>query len=254
VSLSIGELAQRLRITTRAARHYDELGLLAPEQVDPRNGYRSYGEAQLVRGMQIEQLKATGLSLADIKSVLDSEGTADAPLRERRQHIEALLADHAAQLAAIDALLTERGELATPEVVQVPAHHVVLTRTMASPDELSRTIRRAIQRLGRSTRHQDGVRCRSFSARFPLDVDGAAIPVEVAGHLDEPTGASTIQPEETRLKVDIVGNVALLPLAYDVVLTAVRERGLQPTGSAVEHYLDLGEVGRTEVAIPLHAR
>ena len=253
MSLSIGELAQRLRITTRAARHYDELGLLTPDQVDSRNGYRSYGEAQLVRGMQIEQLKATGLSLADIKRVLDSEGTTDATLRQRRRQIELLLADHAAQRAAIDALLTKRAELATPDLVEVPAHHVVITRTVARPDELSRTIRRAIQQLGRGTRQRDGVRCRSFSARFPLDVDDAAIPVEVAGHLDVPTTASSIQPAETRLKVDMVGSVGLLPLAYDVVLTAMRERGLQPTGTAVEHYLDLDEVGHTEVAIPVRS-
>jgi DNA-binding transcriptional MerR regulator len=253
VSLSIGELAQRLRITTRAARHYGELGLLAPDQVDPRNGYRTYAEAQLVRGMQIEQLKAAGLSLANIKRVLDNEGSADGALRERRRHIEELLVDHAAQLAAIDALLAKRGELAAPELVRVPAHHVVVTCTMASPEGLSRTIRRAIQQLGRSTRQQDGVRCRSFSARFPLDVDDMELPVEVAGHLDEPTTTSTIQPAETRLKVDIVGNVALLPLAYDVVLTAVDERGLKPKGTAVEHYLDLDEVGHTEVSIPIHS-
>ena len=253
MSLSIGELAQRLRITTRAARHYDELGLLAPDQVDPRNGYRTYGEAQLVRGMHIEQLKATGLSLADIKRVLDSEGAAVGALRQRRRQIEELLADHAVQLAAIDALLAKRGELATPELVELPAHHVVVTRTTARADELSRTIRHAIQRLGRSTRQQDGVRCRSFSARFPLDVDENEIPIEIAGHLDEPRSTSIIRPAETQLKVDIVGNVGLLPLAYDVVLTAVRERGLQPTGSAVEHYLNLNESGRTEVAIPIHS-
>jgi predicted enzyme related to lactoylglutathione lyase len=94
-------------------------------------------------------------------------------------------------------------------------------------------------------------RCRSFSARFPLDVDDTAIPIQVAGHLDERATASTIQPAETQLKVELVGNVGLLPMAYDVVLTAVRERGLQPVGTAVEHYIDLGEVGRTEVAIPV---
>ena len=236
------------------ARHYDELGLLVPDKVDPRNGYRTYGEAQLVRGMQIEQLKATGLSLANIKRVLTSEGTVEGALCERRRHIEQLLADHAAQLAAIDALLAQRAELATPELVELPAHHVVVTRTTASPDGLSRTIRRAMQQLGRRTRQHDGVRCRSFSARFPLDVDDIAIPVEVAGHLDEPTSTSTIRPAETQLKVDIVGNVGLLPLAYDVVLTAVRERGLQPIGTAVEHYLDLNAVGRTEVAIPIQSR
>ena len=185
--------------------------------------------------------------------MLDSEGTADVALRERRRQLEELLADHAAQLAAIDVLLAKRGELAAPVLVELPAHHVVVIRTVTRPEELSRTIRRAIQQLGRGTRQQNGVRCRSFSARFPLDVDDIAIPVEVAGHLDEPTTASTIRPAETQLKVDIVGNVRLLPLAYDVVLTAVRERGLQSLGTAVEHYLDLDEVGRTEVAIPIHA-
>jgi DNA-binding transcriptional MerR regulator len=251
VSLSIGELAQRLRITTRAARHYDELGLLAPDGTDARTGYRSYGEAQLVRGMQIAQLKATGLSLENIKCVLDIAGTADGVLRERRRQIEGLLAGHAAQLAAIDALLAGRSELAMPELVVLPAQHVVVAHTTASHDELSRTIRRTIQRLGRSVRQQDGVRCRSFSARFPLDVDDTAIPIQIAGHLDGRVTASTIQPAETQLKVELIGNVGLLPMAYDVVLTAVRERGLQPVGTAVEHYLDLDEIGRTEVAIPI---
>jgi hypothetical protein len=175
-------------------------------------------------------------------------------LRERRGQIEELLADHAAQLAAIDALLAGPSELAMPELIVLPAQHVVVTHTTASHDELSRTIRRTIQRLGRSVRQQDRVRCRSFSARFPLDVDDSVIPIQVAGHLDERAMASVIQPAETQLKVELVGNVGLLPMAYDVVLTAMRERGLQPVGTAVEHYLDLGEVGRTEVAIPIQSR
>lgn len=252
--MSIGELAQRLRITTRAARHYDELGLLVPESIDARTGYRTYGVAQLVRGMQIEQLKAAGLSLEKIKCVLNTEGTAVGVLRERRGQIEELLVDHAAQLAAIDALLAGPSELAMPKLVVLPAQHVVVAHETASHDELSRTILRTIQRLGRSVRQHDGVRCRSFSARFPLDVDGTAIPIQIAGHLDERTTASAIQPSETQLKVELVGNIGLLPMAYDVVLTAVRERGLQPVGTAVEHYLDLDEVGRTEVAVPIQCR
>lgn|GEM_PF-6460948 len=251
VSLSIGELAQRLRITTRAARHYDQLGLLVPDSIDSRTGYRSYGEAQLVRGMQIEQLKATGLPLDKIKCVLDIDGAAEGLLRERRGQIEDRLADHIAQLGAIDALLAGRGELAVPELVVLPSQHVVVAHATATHEELSRTIRRTIQRQGRSVRQQGGVRCRSFSARFPLEVDDTAIRVQIAGHLDERATASVIQPAETQLKVELVGNVGLLPIAYDVVLTAVRERGLKPIGTAVEHYLDLDNVGRTEVAIPI---
>jgi hypothetical protein len=138
-----------------------------------------------------------------------------------------------------------------PKLVVRPAQHVVVAHTTSSHEELSRTIRRTIPRLGRSVRQQDGVRCRSFSARFPLDVDDTTTAIQIAGHLDERTTASVIQPAETQLTVELVGNVGLLPMAYDVVLTAVRERGLQPVGTAVEHYLDLDEVGRTEVAIPV---
>jgi DNA-binding transcriptional MerR regulator len=251
VPLTIGELAQRLRVSTRTLRHYAQLGLLLPEHVDARTGYRTYGEAQLVRGTRIEQLKTTGMSLSAIKESLESTGSAAPALRQRRQEIEQIVADHAAQLGAIDALLAAHTQLASPELVEVPARHVLLTRWSSEPDDLARTIRRAIQQLGRRVRQRDGVRCRSFSARFPVDVSEGPIAIEVAGHVDQPTSESIIQAAETHLKVVLVGNIGLLPLAYDVALTAVRERGLQPCGTAIEHYLDLSVVGRTEVAIPV---
>jgi DNA-binding transcriptional MerR regulator len=249
--MTIGELAQRLRITTRTLRHYDQLGLLVPEHVDALTGYREYGQAQFVRAVQIEQLKATGLSLSTIGQLLDSDDDTVRALRLQRRQIEVVIAEHAAQLAAIDALLASGVALASPEVVEVPAAYVVVTHTTSEPDELSRTIRRAIQQLGRDTRQRQGVRCRSFSARFPLHIDDGPLPVEVCGHLDEPTGLSTVRPSETQLKVLLVGDISMVPLAYDVALTAVRQRGLVASGTVVEHYLDLASPGRTEVAIPL---
>ena len=92
--MTIGELAQRLRVTTRTLRHYAQLGLLLPERVDARNGYREYSEAQLIRGMRIEQLKATGLALATIRDMLDSGSDTSQVLRRRRHEIEGIVADH----------------------------------------------------------------------------------------------------------------------------------------------------------------
>jgi DNA-binding transcriptional MerR regulator len=249
--LTIGELAQRLRVSTRTLRHYAQLGLLTPEDVDARNHYRSYGEAQLVRGMQIEQLKATGMSLPVIKGIFESDRDPAEALRQRRQQIEKAIADHAAQRDAIDVLLASQTALAAPELVEVRAEHVVLAQVTCTRSDLDRAIRRTIQQLGRRVRQRDGVRCRSFSARFPVNVDDGPLTFEVAGYLDRPTDDSIIQPAETQLKVLLIGNIGLLPLAYDVALTAVRERGLRPCGTAVEHYLDLAVVGRTEVAIPV---
>ena len=45
--MSIGEFARRSRLSQKALRLYDELGLLPPARVDPDSGYRSYGAGQL---------------------------------------------------------------------------------------------------------------------------------------------------------------------------------------------------------------
>jgi len=40
--LSIGEFARRARLTPKALRIYDQLGLLSPTVTDPATGYRRY--------------------------------------------------------------------------------------------------------------------------------------------------------------------------------------------------------------------
>lgn len=46
--LKIGEFSKLSRVSVRMLRHYDELGLLAPSEVDPMTGYRYYSERQLI--------------------------------------------------------------------------------------------------------------------------------------------------------------------------------------------------------------
>jgi protein phosphatase len=47
--LTIGAFARLTRLTPKALRLYDELGLLPPVRVDPASGYRYYEPAQLER-------------------------------------------------------------------------------------------------------------------------------------------------------------------------------------------------------------
>lgn len=44
---SIGEFARLGGVSVRTLRHYDEIGLLRPAQVDPVTGYRGYLASQL---------------------------------------------------------------------------------------------------------------------------------------------------------------------------------------------------------------
>ncbi|MGH3671582.1 MAG: MerR family transcriptional regulator [Pseudonocardiaceae bacterium] len=69
--LTIGEFARASRLTQKALRLYDELGLLPPAHVDPRSGYRTYDLAQPERAQLVVWLRGLGMPLARIRLVCD---------------------------------------------------------------------------------------------------------------------------------------------------------------------------------------
>lgn len=69
--LTIGEFARASRLTAKALRLYDELGLLRPVAVDSGNGYRRYAPAQLERARLVAWLRRLGMPLADIRTVVE---------------------------------------------------------------------------------------------------------------------------------------------------------------------------------------
>ena len=76
--MSIGEFARRSRLSPKALRLYDELGLLEPARVDDDSGYRYYTASQLDRAQLIAALRQLQIPLADIKSIVDLEPDAAA--------------------------------------------------------------------------------------------------------------------------------------------------------------------------------
>lgn len=70
--LKIGEFSKLSRVSIRMLRHYDEIGLLVPEEIDKWSGYRYYSEAQLPIVNRIIALKEMGFSLSIISEILSS--------------------------------------------------------------------------------------------------------------------------------------------------------------------------------------
>ncbi|MFI6478493.1 MerR family transcriptional regulator [Nonomuraea sp. NPDC050663] len=91
--MRIGELAALAGVTTRAVRHYHQLGLL-PEPRRRANGYRVYGLRDAVELARIRRLTELGLSLEEVRDVL-----ADDYGRELREVLGELDADLARQEA-----------------------------------------------------------------------------------------------------------------------------------------------------------
>ncbi|HUX88750.1 MAG TPA: MerR family transcriptional regulator, partial [Chloroflexota bacterium] len=82
------DFADRAGVTVRTLHYYDRLGLLPPATYTEA-GYRLYGERELARLEQIVALKFVGLTLRQIKDVLD-QSTLELPavLRLQRQIVE----------------------------------------------------------------------------------------------------------------------------------------------------------------------
>jgi DNA-binding transcriptional MerR regulator len=113
MSMRIGELAAEAGVTTKTVRYYESIGLLAPPERTGA-GYRAYEADAIDRLVFIRDAQASGLSLAEIQSILELKDAG----RSTCEHTKALLARHLDELdAQIDRLKQTRVELSELAVV-----------------------------------------------------------------------------------------------------------------------------------------
>jgi DNA-binding transcriptional MerR regulator len=67
--MTIGAFAERTRLSHKALRLYDRLGLLLPARTDPDSGYRFYSENQVAGARLVALLRRLGMPLADIADI-----------------------------------------------------------------------------------------------------------------------------------------------------------------------------------------
>jgi len=106
--LNIGEFARLGQVSPRMLRHYDEIGMLKPEQVDPRNGYRLYSARQLSRLHRILALRDLGFVLEQIREVLEENPPVEqlrGMLRMRQAEIEQTVDEEQERLRRVEAHL-----------------------------------------------------------------------------------------------------------------------------------------------------
>ncbi len=88
--VTIGEFARLSRLSAKALRRYDELGLLRPALVDPVNGYRYYDPAQVEGARLVAWLRRIGMPLNRIGRVVALDpGAAAVEIRAYWTRVEA---------------------------------------------------------------------------------------------------------------------------------------------------------------------
>jgi len=120
--LSIGRFARLTGISVGALRHYDELDILRPADVDRFTGYRRYRREQIDTGRIIARLRDLEVPLDEIRLVLAD----DDPALQRRR-----IAEHRARIEArinrLTRVLHVLGQLSAGKEPLVPDSPAALT-------------------------------------------------------------------------------------------------------------------------------
>lgn len=119
----IGEFSKIAQVSGRLLRYYDEIGLLKPQYIDKWTNYRYYTADQLGRLNRILALKELGLSLNQIRVMLDEDIDTDAIRQlylQRKSQIEQTLRDEYARLQQVQLrlnLLNDHDQAWLPDIV-----------------------------------------------------------------------------------------------------------------------------------------
>lgn len=128
----IGRFSKMTRLSVKALRLYDEIGLLPPAQVDPSSGYRYYDLGQANRAEAVRILRSVDMPLDEIRSILETDDPelVHKQLVVHRERLAERLAAQERTLAYLESLI-QRKEGIMPYDVQImeePPHLVVATK------------------------------------------------------------------------------------------------------------------------------
>lgn len=106
------------RLSVKALRHYDEVGLMAPALVDDATGYRYYSPGQANRAEAIRILRAIEMPLDEIQQALDAddEETTHKILENHRSRLAERLVTQERMLDYLERLMKRKGRIMPYEV------------------------------------------------------------------------------------------------------------------------------------------
>jgi DNA-binding transcriptional MerR regulator/effector-binding domain-containing protein len=115
--ISIGDFARMTHLSVKALRHYHDVGLLDPAEIDEYSGYRYYEAGQVVTAQVIRRFRDLGMPLDDIRALLtapDVEGRSEVIIAHL-ERMESQLSQTQAAVASLRSLLERPRQPTTVE-------------------------------------------------------------------------------------------------------------------------------------------
>jgi DNA-binding transcriptional MerR regulator len=207
---TVQQLASLAGVTTRSLHHYDEIGLLTPARKSS-NGYRQYGEAELLKLQQIMFFRELEFPLKEIKSILD-DPTFDmaTALADHRKLIEIKKKRLSNLLKTIDTTLTKFNHKKHMDDKQLYAGF--------SNEEAVAYAKEAKERWGHTDAYKESQR---RTKKFTKD-DWAAVQAETDSILTEIVRNMDKGPSSPEVQAQIARHYAALRRFYEPNLEMYR--------------------------------
>jgi MerR family copper efflux transcriptional regulator len=121
--LKIGDVAARSGLSVKTVRYYEEIGLLAPTVERSDSGYRLFAPSVINRLAFVKRAQSLGLSLSEIRDILNISDRGELPCDEVKQHLAMKVDEINQQIKALEILKSELQQLLNhwqdpPSVVQ----------------------------------------------------------------------------------------------------------------------------------------
>jgi len=263
VLIGIGEFSKMTYLSVKALRHYHEVGLLEPADIDPATGYRRYSTAQVATAQAIRRFRDLEMPIDEVRVVLATDDPAE---RNRAiiAHLERMQRQLDETRSAVDslhALLSGPPHpKGTVEVRRLPVTTVLAARSNVGADcgpFLERAYAELHEHADRLGLTVDDADSALYSDEFFEEEGGevvALVPIELPSDIDSiaqqlPATIELIDlPAQTVAVLVHDGPFSELDQAYAALGTIVAERGIGGPGPIREIYLT---PTRTEVCWPV---
>lgn len=264
--LTIGEFSRVTHLTVKALRHYDDVGLLQPADVDPTSGYRRYASAQVPIAHIIRRFRDLDMPLEQIRAVIEAPDL-DARNRAIITHLERMqeaLEHTQATVESLKAMLEGKEPSLPVAYRSVDATPAIAIRALVDWDDTESWLAGALDELHAALRADPTVHAAADAALYSNDFfethTGEVVAYIPVTH--EPRVSGRVEIVEIAAADVAVttyrGPFSDIDKAYAALGAFVAEHVLGTAGPIREHYLvtsaDTDDPAQwtTEVCWPIH--
>jgi DNA-binding transcriptional MerR regulator/effector-binding domain-containing protein len=156
-SLTVGEFSRMTHLSVKTLRHYHQVGLLEPAEVNPGTGYRYYLTDQIPTAQVIRRLRGLEMPVAEVKAVLSASETSvrNSLIAAHLDRLEDQLSKTHSAVESLRNLLQHSHEVPAVEHRTVPAMPAVGIRQMIDREGALSWWQGALGELWGTVRAQD---------------------------------------------------------------------------------------------------